>query len=44
MKRAQAEVARWESGEHKITMPSLQLIAETLGVEFVVRFGTEEVL
>jgi transcriptional regulator with XRE-family HTH domain len=36
---AQSTVARWEAGEHAITMPTLSRIADGLGVELLVRFG-----
>lgn len=42
MRRAQSEVARWESGEHAITFANLERIADALGVELTVRFGTKE--
>lgn len=35
----QAAVARWEKGQHDITMKTLSRIANALDVEFVVRFG-----
>lgn len=40
MGSTQSIVARWESGEHEITMSNLARIADALGVVFVVQFGT----
>lgn len=39
MASTQSIVARWESGEHEITMANLARIAYALGVVFTVRFG-----
>ncbi|AOY74334.1 transcriptional regulator (plasmid) [Arthrobacter sp. ZXY-2] len=33
-------VARWERGDHEITMANLARIADALGIVFTVRFGT----
>lgn len=44
MGAAQSTVARWEAGEHAITMPTLSRIAGALGVEFLVRFGQERAI
>jgi HTH-type transcriptional regulator / antitoxin HipB len=41
MGSTQPEVARWESGEHQITMMALNRIADALGVKMVVRFGLQ---
>ena len=41
MGSTQSIVARWESGEHEITMANLTRIADALGVVFVVRFGAK---
>lgn len=38
----QPVVARWETGNHEITMRALARIADALGVQLVVRFGSEE--
>lgn len=39
MNSTQSTVARWEAGEHEITMRTLSRVADALQVEFVVRFG-----
>jgi transcriptional regulator with XRE-family HTH domain len=39
MGSTQSIIARWESGEHSITMGALSRIAEALGVAFKVHFG-----
>lgn len=39
MGSTQSVIARWESGEHDITMANLSKLAEALGVEFIIRFG-----
>lgn len=41
MQSTQSTVARWEGGEHEITMKTLSRIADALEVEFVVRFGRD---
>lgn len=41
MGSTQSIVARWESGEHEITMANLARIADALGVVFLVRFGAK---
>ena len=38
----QSVVARWESGDHEVTMRTLARVADALEVELVVRFGSEE--
>jgi transcriptional regulator with XRE-family HTH domain len=42
MSSTQSIVARWEGGEHEVTMTSLNRIAAALGVQFVLRFGNFE--
>ncbi|SDQ03704.1 helix-turn-helix domain-containing protein [Arthrobacter crystallopoietes] len=42
MDSTQSTVARWESGEHEITMGTLTRIADALGVVFNVSFGSSE--
>lgn len=42
MKSTQSTVARWESGDHEITMGTLTRIADALGVVFTVSFGASE--
>jgi ribosome-binding protein aMBF1 (putative translation factor) len=42
MSSTQSIVARWEGGEHEVTMTSLNRIAAALGVQFVLRFGNSE--
>lgn len=39
MHSTQSTVARWETGDHEITMKTLSRIADALMVELVVRFG-----
>lgn len=39
MDSTQSTIARWEGGEHEITMKTSSRIAEALGAELVVRFG-----
>ncbi|GAB3572547.1 hypothetical protein GCM10027405_39460 [Arthrobacter alkaliphilus] len=41
MGSTQSIIARWESGEHEITMANLARIADALGVVFQVRFGAK---
>ncbi len=41
MGSSQSVVARWESGEHEITMANLDRIAEAMGVVLQVRFGAK---
>lgn len=41
MGSTQSIVARWESGEHEITMANLARIADALGVVFRVQFGAK---
>lgn len=41
MGSTQSVVARWESGEHEITMANLAKVADALGVVFVLRFGAK---
>lgn len=41
MGSTQSTVARWEAGEHAITMATLSRIADALGVEFLIQFGRE---
>jgi transcriptional regulator with XRE-family HTH domain len=40
--KAQAEVARWESGQHDISLATLSRIADALGVEFLIRIGPRD--
>jgi len=40
MGSTQSEVARWETGDHQVTMRTLARIADALDVEVVVRFGS----
>ncbi len=40
MGSTQSVVARWERGDHEITMANLARIADALGIVFTVRFGT----
>ncbi|NME81504.1 helix-turn-helix transcriptional regulator [Rhodococcus sp. 105337] len=35
----QSTVARWETGEHEVTMTTVSRVAEALGIEMLVRFG-----
>lgn len=42
MGSTQSVVARWERGDHEITMANLARIADALGVVFCVRFGTKD--
>jgi transcriptional regulator with XRE-family HTH domain len=42
MGSAQSTVARWETGDHEITMTTLTRIADALGIEVFVRFGSKE--
>lgn len=42
MRSTQSTVARWESGEHEITMGTLTRIADALGIVYTVRFGASE--
>lgn len=41
MQSTQSTVARWEGGEHEVTMKTLSRIADALEVELVVRFGQD---
>lgn len=38
----QSVVARWETGDHEITMKALTRIADALEVEILVSFGSKE--
>lgn len=40
MGSTQSTVARWESGEHEITMGTLTRMADALGVVLTVDFGS----
>jgi transcriptional regulator with XRE-family HTH domain len=42
MGSTQSVVARWETGDHEITMKTLTRIADALGVELVLRYGSQE--
>lgn len=42
MGSTQSVVARWERGEHEITMANLARIADALGVVLTLRFGTKD--
>ena len=42
MGSTQSTVARWEGGEHEVTMKTLTRVAAALELEFVVRFGSQE--
>ena len=42
MGSTQSIVARWETGDHEITMKTLTRIADALEVELVVHFGSQE--
>ena len=41
MGSTQSAVTRWEGGEHEVTMRTLSRVAEALGIEFFVHFGTK---
>lgn len=43
MGSTQSVVARWETGDHEITMKTLARIADALEVALVLRFGSQEV-
>jgi transcriptional regulator with XRE-family HTH domain len=36
---SQSVVARWETGDHEITLRTMARIADALGIELLVRFG-----
>lgn len=42
MGSTQSMVARWETGDHQLTMTTLSRIAGALGIQLVVRFGADE--
>jgi transcriptional regulator with XRE-family HTH domain len=42
MRSTQSAVARWEAGDHEITMKTLTRIADALELDLVVRYGSQE--
>jgi UDP-N-acetylglucosamine 1-carboxyvinyltransferase len=42
IRSTQSAVARWETGDHELTMKTLTRIADALELELVVRYGSQE--